>query len=462
MKQRGILKLPTYKLVPHPENPRKDLGDLTEMTESVKKHGILQNLTVVPVDRDGNNVEADKADKYMVIIGHRRLAAAKAAGIEEVPARIVEDMTHEEQLLTMLEENMQRSDLTPYDQAQGFQLMLDLGQTVEDIEEKSGFSKTTIYHRLNMAKLDKETLKEKQDDDSFQLTISDLIELEKIKDVEKRNEILKRAKSSSELKYQANSAAKEEEKQEKFTKITTILEKLGINEMPKDMNYWQCERLYHIPLEEYGNVEIDVTEGEEVYYYKSWDSVDIYRPRQEQPSEATKEESKTFEQYKRAQKDVQEANNRFVESRKDAIEDIVFGSLKATNEETAARALWQCILEFGDTVDLEEMTGYWMDIHGLEPEDPDEAEEAFNDCKDEVFELSYEKQFALILTHTYLPAPIRIYNATLDEDAVEKYKVLDKALANYGFTPSAMDKDITSPDGELLRVFKKRNDEYKN
>ena len=103
-----------------------------------------------------------------------------------------------------------------------------------------------------------------------------------------------------------------------------------------------------------------------------------------------------------------------------------------------------------------------MDIHGLEPEDPDEAEEAFNDCKDEVFELSYEKQFALILTHTYLPAPIRIYNATLDEDAVEKYKVLDKALANYGFTPSAMDKDITSPDGELLRVFKKRNDEYKN
>lgn len=52
-------------LHPHPDNPRKDLGDLAELTESIKEHGVMQNLTVVP---DG--------DKYKVLIGHRRLSSS--------------------------------------------------------------------------------------------------------------------------------------------------------------------------------------------------------------------------------------------------------------------------------------------------------------------------------------------------------------------------------------------------
>ena len=54
---------------------------------------------------------------------------------------------------------MQRSDLTIYEQAQGFQLMLDLGDTEEQIAEKTGFSKTTIRRRLNIAKLNQDELK---------------------------------------------------------------------------------------------------------------------------------------------------------------------------------------------------------------------------------------------------------------------------------------------------------------
>lgn len=107
MKSRGIVNLPVSRLIPHPENPRKDLGDLTEMTESIKKNGVLQNLTVIPKGKDKvTDADANTADYYMVIIGHRRMAAAKAAGVDYVPCRIVEGMTHEEQLLTMLEENM--------------------------------------------------------------------------------------------------------------------------------------------------------------------------------------------------------------------------------------------------------------------------------------------------------------------------------------------------------------------
>lgn len=101
------------KLHPHPQNPRKVIGDVTELAESIKANGILQNLTVVP-----NNDNWDDKSDFTVVIGHRRLAAAKQAGLTELPCAVVE-MTEKEQLSTMLTENMQRSDLTVYEEAKG-------------------------------------------------------------------------------------------------------------------------------------------------------------------------------------------------------------------------------------------------------------------------------------------------------------------------------------------------------
>lgn len=454
MKQRGILKLSTYQLIPHPENPRKDLGDLTEMSESIKKHGILQNLTVVPVDRDGNDTDTDNADRYMVIIGHRRLAAAKAAGIDQIPCRIVEGMTHDEQLLTMLEENMQRSDLTVYDQAQGFQLMLDLGQTVEDIEEKSGFSKTTIYHRLNIAKLDKETLKEKQDSDSFQLSLTDLIELEKIKDIDKRNEILKKARNSSELKYMAKSEAERIEKEETFEKIITILKGLGVSEIPKGKYYWQCDKVLSIKLSEYGKKEIDIAKGEELYYYKGWDEVSVYAPRKQEPQQAKTPETEAYDKLQKVREQVREANKRLNAVRQQAFEDIALGNLEAEcKEEIAGKALWQALISVGTTADLEEMTELWMRINGLDDaEDPEEAEEAFNDCMAEVFELPFSKQCALILSDSYIKSPVNEYlESYYDPEIAEVLETVDTALRNYGFVDSG--KDMYTANGALVKAL---------
>lgn len=183
---------------PHPENPRKDLGDLTELVESIKKNGIMQNLTVIPLE--------GSPGEYTAIIGHRRHAAAKQAGITEVLCRVIENMSEKEQVSTMLEENMQRNDLTIYEQAQGFQMMLDLGETEETIAQKTGFSKTTIRHRLNIAKLDQNELKKKELSDSFQLTLRDLYELEKVEDIKTRNKILKEATNSRELIWKAQGA----------------------------------------------------------------------------------------------------------------------------------------------------------------------------------------------------------------------------------------------------------------
>jgi ParB family chromosome partitioning protein len=125
----NIVMIAVEKLLPHKDNPRKDLGDLAELSASIKENGIFQNLTVVPAEEG----------MYTVIIGHRRLAAAKKAGLTEVPC-IIAEMDYKKQIGTMLLENMQRSDLTALEQAQGFQMMLDLGETQAAIAMQTGFS----------------------------------------------------------------------------------------------------------------------------------------------------------------------------------------------------------------------------------------------------------------------------------------------------------------------------------
>lgn len=174
------LMVPVDELQPHPDNPRKDVGDVTELAESIKKNGIFQNLTVL------RNCDPETG-KSTVIIGHRRLAAAKLAGLEKVPCMVVE-MDKKEQIATMLLENMQRSDLTIYEQAQGFQMMLDLGETKSEIAEKTGFSETTVRHRLKLLELDPEEFRKAEE---RQPKLTDYIELEKITDPELKSKALK-------------------------------------------------------------------------------------------------------------------------------------------------------------------------------------------------------------------------------------------------------------------------------
>ena len=171
-----LIYIPVTRLFPHPDNPRKDLGDLTELANFIKEKGIMQNLTVVPrID-----------STYTVIIGHRRLAAAKAAGLTEVPC-IITEMSPQEQVATMLLENMQRSDLTLYEQAQGFQMMIDFGENVETISKKTGLSESTVRRRVKLSELNQDTLKKVS---NRQISISDLDRLSKIEDENERNKVL--------------------------------------------------------------------------------------------------------------------------------------------------------------------------------------------------------------------------------------------------------------------------------
>jgi len=179
----NIHMIPVRRLIHHPENPRKDLGDLTELADSIKANGVMQNLTVVPDLMDGIDT-----GRYRVVIGNRRLEAAKMAGLEELPC-VISDMDHKAQIATMLMENMQRTDLTVYEQAQGFQMMMDLGFTPEEISGKTGFSETTVRRRLKMAELDKDTFEKAC---GKQITMDDLDKLSQIKSVKQRNALLKK------------------------------------------------------------------------------------------------------------------------------------------------------------------------------------------------------------------------------------------------------------------------------
>ncbi len=125
-------------------NPRRTFEEskLQELAESIRHHGLIQPVTVRP-----------HADGFELIAGARRYRAAQLAELFSIPARIVE-IDDAEALEWQLVENSQRVDVHPYEEAQGFQRLLDLpGYDVSALVEKSGKSASHIYTRLSLLQL---------------------------------------------------------------------------------------------------------------------------------------------------------------------------------------------------------------------------------------------------------------------------------------------------------------------
>ena len=215
---KGMLQcVPIKDIFPHPDNPRKDLGDLTELVSSIQENGILQNLTIVP--RAGVECMAP-AGQYTVLIGHRRLAAAYQAGLSQVPCVVV-SMTIPEQIQTMLMENMQRMDLTLFEQANGFQMMLDLGGSIKQVAEATGFSETTIKRRIKLLDLQLDTEKLKATA-ARNVSIQDFMELEKVESLKTRNRLLE-VIGTNQFENQIRSALYDEEQARSAAKWVELL-----------------------------------------------------------------------------------------------------------------------------------------------------------------------------------------------------------------------------------------------
>lgn len=271
------------KLHPHPDNPRKVIGDIDELAESIKASGILQNLTVVPMNDDWT--------EFTVIIGHRRLAAAKQAGLTELPCAVVE-MTEKEQLSTMLTENMQRSDLTVYEEAKGCQLLLDLGDTVAEVAEKTGFSESKIRRRVKLCELDEKAFKESQ---IRQPTLQDYDRLNQIKNIDVRNELLKSIGTNNfdNLLYSAVQKQETDEEKEKIEKLCLehgMTKAQKYNEIPDNYEYTGIFALKDL-------IGKDFADGRKRYFYFACGSnVYIYAEALEKQEKNDAEEKRKLEE----------------------------------------------------------------------------------------------------------------------------------------------------------------------
>ena len=257
-----ITMIPVGLLEHHPENPRKDLGDLTELTASIRKNGIMQNLTVVP-DMDNS--------KYLVVIGNRRLEAAKAAGLIELPC-VVKDLDHKTQIATMLEENMQRADLTVYEQAQGFQMMMDLGYSAADIAEKTGFGETTVRRRIKMAEMDAKLLKKacEGNDTDRQITLLDFDRLAQVEDISKRNKLLE-CIGESNFEWKLNRTLKVQQARKMKDAAHKAIQDAKLKKLPDNERY--SGKYRHL----YGsNCELDKWDGKKPFIPKNADGELFY------------------------------------------------------------------------------------------------------------------------------------------------------------------------------------------
>ena len=146
----GSVSLPISQVEPGLNQPRKrfDQESLAELTESIRTHGVIQPLTVRRL----------ASGYYQIIAGERRWRAAKAAGLAEVPAVIIEADDRKVMELGLIE-NLQREDLNPVEEARGYQvLMEEYGLTQEQVAQRMGKSRPAIANTLRLLALPEDLL----------------------------------------------------------------------------------------------------------------------------------------------------------------------------------------------------------------------------------------------------------------------------------------------------------------
>jgi ParB family chromosome partitioning protein len=143
-KKEGFITISIDQIVPNPFQPRKHFSgdDIDELARSIKMNGIIEPLIV-----------RRKEGVFQLISGERRWRSAQKAGLKNVPV-IVRDASDKECLELALIENLQRKDLNPVDEAEGYQSLIDkFGLTQEQIAEKISKDRATVANKLRLLKL---------------------------------------------------------------------------------------------------------------------------------------------------------------------------------------------------------------------------------------------------------------------------------------------------------------------
>ena len=132
--------IPIDLIDPNPDQPRQVMGDLSELMASIAEKGILEPLLV-----------RQRGDRFQIIAGERRYQAAIQVGLRDLPV-VVRDVDETETLELALIENLQRKDLTPFEEAEALQGLADrCGFTHEDLARRLGKSRTSVTESLALA-----------------------------------------------------------------------------------------------------------------------------------------------------------------------------------------------------------------------------------------------------------------------------------------------------------------------
>ena len=146
-KRRPPAELPLAAIDSNPYQPRAEISaeSLRSLVESIKEHGVVEPVLVRPV----------AGERYQLVAGQRRLAAARQAGLAAIPA-VVQDLTDEQVLVLSLVENLQREDLSPVDEARAFQLLASqFGFTHDGIARAVGRGRSYVSNSLRLLGLGK-------------------------------------------------------------------------------------------------------------------------------------------------------------------------------------------------------------------------------------------------------------------------------------------------------------------
>lgn len=140
-----VIQVDVNKIEPNPYQPRREFDDIDGLAQSIKQNGILQPLTVRRTENG-----------FQLVAGERRLRAAKMLGLESVPC-IPMTITERNSAMLALIENIQRRDLSFFDEAEAIAKLIDFyGMTQEDAAISLGKSQPSVANKLRLLKLDKE------------------------------------------------------------------------------------------------------------------------------------------------------------------------------------------------------------------------------------------------------------------------------------------------------------------
>lgn len=143
--EKELIQVKLVDIEPNKQQPRKhfDQEALQELADSIKEHGLIQPIVVKPLT----------GGTYQIIAGERRWRASRMAGLERVPV-VIKDFGEQEGLEVALIENLQREDLNPVEEAEGYKFLMEkFGLTQEEVAERVGKSRSAVANAVRLLTL---------------------------------------------------------------------------------------------------------------------------------------------------------------------------------------------------------------------------------------------------------------------------------------------------------------------